>query len=125
MQCHGEGGTMSTSRERLRQTLHHIEPDQVVVDMGSTPITGINANALDRLRKALNLENRKVKINEPLQLLGEVEEDVRQALHLDVVDVTSNYNMFGFSNAGRKPWTMQSGLEVEVPLDFNTTVDEK
>lgn len=116
---------MSTSRERLHQTLNHIEPDQVVVDMGSTPITGINANALDRLRKALHLEERKVKINEPLQLLGEVEEDVRQALHLDVVDVTSNMNMFGFSNAGRKPWTMQSGLEVDVPLEFNTTVDEK
>ena len=116
---------MSTSRERLDQTLNHIEPDQVVVDMGSTPITGINANALDRLRRALHLEERKIKINEPLQLLGEVEEDVRQALHLDCVDVTTNMNMFGFSNAGRKPWTMQSGLDVDVPTEFQTTVDEK
>ena len=116
---------MSTSRERLDQTLNHIEPDQVVVDMGSTPITGINANALDRLRRALHLEERKIKINEPLQLLGEVEEDVRQALHLDCVDVTTNMNMFGFSNAGRKPWTMQSGLDVDVPTEFQTTVYEK
>ena len=65
---------MATSRERLDQTLNHMEPEEVVVDMGSTPITGINANALDRLRKALGLEEKKVKINEPLQLLGEVEE---------------------------------------------------
>lgn len=54
---------MATSRERLDQTLNHMEPEEVVVDMGSTPITGINANALDRLRKALGLEEKKVKIN--------------------------------------------------------------
>ena len=115
---------MATSRERLDQTLNHMEPEEVVVDMGSTPITGINANALDRLRKALGLEEKKVKINEPLQLLGEVEEDVRQKLHLDCVEISTGMNMFGFSNSGRKPWIMQSGLEVDVPLDFNTTVDE-
>ena len=62
---------MSTSRERLNMTLNHQEPDQLVVDMGSTSITGINANALHNLRKALNLEERKVKICEPLQLLGD------------------------------------------------------
>ena len=115
---------MATSRERLDQTLNHMEPEEVVVDMGSTPITGINANALDRLRKALGLEEKKVKINEPLQLLGEVEEDVRQKLHLDCVEISTGMNMFGFSNSGRKPWIMQSGLEVDVPWDFNTTVDE-
>lgn len=115
---------MASSRERLNQTLNHIEPEEVVVDMGATPITGINANALDRLRKALGLEERKVKINEPLQLLGEVEEDVRQALHLDCVEISTGMNMFGFSNEGRKPWTMQSGLEVDVPAAFHTTVDE-
>lgn len=116
---------MVTSRERLNQTLNHIEPEEVVVDMGSTPITGINANALDRLRNALGLEERKVKINEPLQLLGEVEEDVRQSLHLDCVEISTGMNMFGFSNDGRKQWRMQSGLLVDVPTDFNTTVDDK
>lgn len=115
---------MTTSRERLNQTLNHVEPEEVVVDMGSTPVTGINANALDRLREALKLEHRRVKINEPLQLLGEVEEDLRQALHLDCVEISTGINMFGFSNAGRKPWQMQSGLKVDVPRDFNTTVDE-
>ena len=114
---------MANSRERLHQTLNHIEPEELVVDMGATPITGINANALNRLRKAIGLEERKVKISEPLQLLGEVEEDLRQALHLDCVEISTGINMFGFSNAGRKPWSMQSGLEVDVPLEFNTTVD--
>ncbi len=114
---------MATSRERLNQTLNHTEPDRLVMDMGSTAVTGINANALHRLRKALGLEERRVKISEPLQLLGEVEEDVYQALGLDCVGISAGINLFGFSNAGRKPWTMPSGLSVDVPVDFNTTVD--
>ncbi|MCI5700562.1 MAG: methyltransferase [Lachnospiraceae bacterium] len=111
------------SRERFVQTLNHQESDKVVVDLGSTAITGINANALAKLRTALGLEERKIKINEPLQLLGMVEEDVRQALHIDVVDITNNMTMFGFENKGWKPWRLQSGLDVEVPEMFNTTVD--
>ena len=50
---------MANSRERLHQTLNHIEPEELVVDMGATPITGINANALNRLRKAIGLEEAK------------------------------------------------------------------
>lgn len=115
---------MTSSRERLNQTLNHIEPEEVVVDMGATSVSGINANALKRLRDALGLEEKKILINEPLQLLGEIGEDVRQKLHLDCVDVGGQTTLFGFSNAGRKPWRMESGLDVDVPLDFNTTVDE-
>ncbi len=116
---------MKDSRKRLIQTLNHEEPDRVVVDLGATAITGINANALDRTRKALGLDNRKVKIHEPLQLLGEIEEDVREKLGLDCVELSTGGTLYGFSNSGRKPWTMQSGLEVDVPTDFNTTVDEQ
>ncbi len=115
---------MTSSRERLRQTLNHEEPDQVVMDMGSTAISGIHANALAGLRDALGLEKRKVKVCEPLQLLGEVEDDVRQKLGLDCVDLSNGFNMFGFSNEGRKPWKLQNGLEVDVPTNFNTTVGE-
>lgn len=114
---------MESSRERLKKTLNHEEPEQVVVDMGATAISGIHANALAGLRDALGLPKHTVKICEPLQLLGAVEEDLRQKLHLDVVDVSSNYNMFGFSNAKNKPWKLQNGREVTVPTAFNTTVD--
>lgn len=113
------------SRERLKKTLQHEDPGKVVVDLGSTPITGINANALARLRKALSLEEHPVKINEPLQLLGEVEDDVREALGIDVADVTNNKTMFGFANENWKPWRLQTGLDVEIPINFNTTVDEE
>lgn len=114
-----------TSRERFQMTLEHRDPGKAVLDLGSTPITGINANALARLRHALGLEERKVKIEDPLQLLGQVEEDVRQALHLDIVGISNDKTLYGFFNTGWKPWAMQTGLEVLVPKDFNTTVNDQ
>ncbi len=112
-----------TARERLEMTLNHQDPGKVVVDLGSTAITGINANALARLRKAMNLEDRPVKVDEPLQLLGAVEEDLRQALDVDVVGITTDTTLYGFQNKDWKPWKLCSGLDVEVPGEFNTTVD--
>ena len=111
-----------TSRERFQLTLEHQDPGKAVLDLGSTPITGINANALARLRTALGLEERKVKIEDPLQLLGQVDEDVRQALHLDIVGITNDMTLYGFYNSGWKPWTMQSGLEEKRPTDGQCSV---
>ena len=40
-----------TSRERLIKTINHQEPDRLVVDLGATSQTGINASPLYELRK--------------------------------------------------------------------------
>ncbi len=110
-------------RERLIATLNHQEPPEVVMDFGATAITGMSANCVYALKKHYGIES-PTRINEPFQLLGEIDEDLRQVLGVDVVDVTDNSNMFKFYNEDWKPWVMQSGIEVEVPNNFNTTVDE-
>jgi len=107
-----------TSRERLIKTLNHEDPGKVVVDLGSSLVTGISASALARLRKALGLEEKIVRVSEPFQVLGEVEEDVRQALGVDVVPVASPYTMFGYRNEGWKPWKLQDGTDVLVGEGF-------
>jgi hypothetical protein len=115
-----------TPRKRFDDTIHHRDPGKVVVDMGSTTITGINANALAALRDALGLEKRPVKIHEPLQLLGLVEEDMIEALGLCIApEINSNYTIFGFENKNWRPWTLPTGLEVLVSGQFVTSVDEK
>ncbi len=113
-----------TKRQRLINTLNHKEPDRVVMDFGSTAITGMSANCVYALKKHYGIDT-PTRIDEPFQLLGEVDEDLRQALGVDVVDVTDNSNMFGFQNEGWKPWRMPSGIDVEVPKNFNTTVDKE
>ena len=103
---------MQTPRERLRLSLNHQEPDQVVVDLGSTAITGIAASALHRLRERLNLPSKTIRIHEPFQLLGFVDQDVVQALGCDVLGIWSAYDMFGYSNEKWKSWQLFDGTPV-------------
>ncbi len=115
-----------TSRERLQAALEHRKPDRVCVDFGAGAVTGMGVGAVHRLRLAL-LENPdyRVKVTEPYQMLGEIDEELRQALGIDVVGVHPRKTMFGFLNENWKPFTMHDGTQVLVPEMFNTTVDGK
>ncbi|HOW65440.1 MAG TPA: uroporphyrinogen decarboxylase family protein [Candidatus Paceibacterota bacterium] len=113
-----------TSLERLRTTLRHEQPDRVCLDLGATPVTGISVFALSRLRRAVLGETEyRVKVIEPYQMLGEVDDALADALGVDVVNVGSNSTMFGFENKDWKPLTLHDGIEVMVPGQFNFTED--
>jgi uroporphyrinogen-III decarboxylase len=112
-----------TSRERVLAALSHREPDRVPVDFGSTAVTGIHVSVVADLRDRLGLNRQPVKVHEPYQMLGWIDEDLKQALGLDVDGVFPPRTMFGFPTAGWKPWRTPQGLEVLVPGDFNTRVD--
>ena len=112
------------SRERLQAALCHREPDRVPVDFGSTAVTGMHAAAVHRLRQALTGDMTwRVKINEPYQMLGEVDEELRALLGIDVVGLTPRNTMFCFEAVGWKPFTLFDGTPVLVPENFNTTTD--
>lgn len=111
-----------TSRERLIQTINHKEPERLVVDIGAGGQTGMGVCAVHNLRNKL-FENTgfRVKVSEPYQMLGEIDEDMRHKLRLDVVGIHPPKNMFGFKNEQWKPFTMHDGTVVDVPGDFNFT----
>ncbi|MCX6996705.1 MAG: methyltransferase [Kiritimatiellaeota bacterium] len=114
------------SRERLQATLNHKAVDRVCVDFGAGGQTGMGAGAVHRLRQAvLGASAHRVKVIEPYQMLGEIDEELRQALSLDVVGIHPRGNMFGFPNEGWKPFTMHDGTPVLVPEKFNWTVDAR
>jgi hypothetical protein len=111
-----------TSRERLAATLNHHAPDRLCVDFGAGLQTGMGAGAVHRLRQAvLGQPDFRVKVIEPYQMLGEIDEELRQALGLDVVGVHGPGTMFGFKNEGWKAFTMFDGTPVLVPEKFNVT----
>jgi len=112
----------TASRERLLTALDHKEPDRIPIDFGGTAITGVHASCVAALRDHYGLEKRPVRIHEPYQMLGLVEDDLREAMGLDVVGVFSRNTMFGFPTKNWKCWQF-NGLEVLVPEGFNTTVD--
>jgi len=116
--------TASTSRERLLAALNHTEPDRIPIDFGSTAVTGIHVSCVAALRDYFGLEKRPVRVHEPFQMLGLVEDDLRVAMGLDVVGVFARNTMFGFPIDDWKGWKF-NGLDVLVPGRFNVTVDER
>jgi hypothetical protein len=101
-----------TSRERVAAALRHEIPDKVPIDIGGSSATGIQAAALDGLRRALGLEEKRVKVWEPMMMLGTVEEDVREALGGDVIGIFSPVTLLGYRNERWKPWRLPNGTEV-------------
>jgi len=114
------------SRERLDATLNHREPDKVCVDFGATFVTGMHVRLIDKLRRAvLGDQNFLVKVNEPYQMLGEVDDELRAALGIDVIGALTRTSILGTDESDWKSFTMFDGTEVLVPHNFNTTIEEE
>ena len=111
-----------TSRDRLIATLRHEEPERVPIDFGATAVTGIHASCVAGLRDYYGLEQRPVRIHEPFQMLGLVDDDLREAMGIDVIGVFPRNTMFGFPAERWKEWRF-NGLDVLVPEDFNVSTD--
>ena len=112
-----------TSRERVVSSLSHREPDRVPVDFGSTSVTGMHVSCIAGLREYFGLEKRLIKAHEPYQMLGILDEDLKQAMGVDVEGVSRPTTMFGYRNRDWKPWRMPDGLEVLVSEEFRITTD--
>jgi hypothetical protein len=111
----------STSRENFKATVNHHQPERVVVDFGSSPVTGIHVVIVEKLREYYGLEKKPVKIIEPYQMLGELDEDLIREMNVDVIGLGGEKNMFGIPN---KDWRIHKtfwGQEVLFPGEFNYT----
>jgi hypothetical protein len=110
------------SRERLASALNHKQPDRIPIDFGGTAVTGVHASCVAALRDYYGLEKRPVRVHEPFQMLALLDDDLQDAMGLDLTGVFARNTMFGFPAERWKPWRF-NGLEVLVPGDFNITVD--
>jgi hypothetical protein len=111
-----------TSRERLQATLDHRQPDRVCVDFGSTAVTGLHVSIVHRLReRLLGDKSWRVKVIEPYQMLGEVDDVLRDALGIDVTGLPPRLSIFGTEAKGWKPFKMFDGTECLVSGDFRVS----
>ncbi|NLX14795.1 MAG: methyltransferase [Phycisphaerales bacterium] len=112
-----------TSKERVIAALEHRQVDAVPMDFGSTSVTGMHVLCVAALRKHYGLPSEPIKVIEPYQMLGEVDEDLKRAMGVDTDGITPLTTIFGFANENWKPWDAPFGLKVLVPENFITTVD--
>lgn len=113
------------ARERLQATLNHRQPDKVPIDWDATQVTGMHVTCVARLREYYGLEKHPVKMYEPFQMLGKIDEDLKSILGVDVEAVTARSTLFGYENNEWKEYRLDNGLEVLVSKDFNTTKDDE
>jgi hypothetical protein len=116
--------TTTTGRERVLCALDHRQPDRIPLDFGGTFVSGIHVSCVLALRKHFGLEQKPVKVIDPGQFLGEIEEDLKLALGIDTEGIIRRITRFGFPAEDWKPFRMYDGAEVLVPRQFNVTVDE-
>ena len=111
-----------TGRQRLAASLAHRSPDRVAVDFGASFVTGIHVSAVTRLRRQVVGDSGfRVKVNEPYQMLGEIDDELRAALPIDVIGAQGRKSIFGTESRDWKPFTLFDGTECLVPGQFNVT----
>ncbi len=106
----------------MRAALQHREPDRIPVDFGGTTVTGMHVSCVAGLRHYYGLTPGPVKVHEPGQMLGLVEDDLRAAMGLDVIGLFPRKVKFGLPTTAWKEWNFR-GLEVLVPVDFRTRTE--
>lgn len=112
------------SKERVLASLNHQQPDRVAVDFGGTPVTGIHVLAIENIRKHYGLEQKPIRVTEPYQMLGEIDDELMDILGIDVIGLSPSDNMFGIKNHGElKEFKTFWGQTVLLPKDFNTSID--
>jgi hypothetical protein len=74
------------------------------------------------LRQALGLDapDTPVKVIHPLQMLGEIQDDLLEVLGIDTAMLAGTETAFGLKLEGWKEWRTFDGTPVLVPAGFNT-----
>jgi len=114
-----------TGRERLEAALNHKQTDRPPIDFGACGQTGISASTLYKLREVLGLPQKPIKVIEPFQMLGEIDEDILKTFGVDVIGLWNQGNMFGYKNENWKPWEMTDGTPVLMGGGFEYDTDGK
>lgn len=101
------------SRERVLATLDHREPDRTAVDFSGHRSSGIAALAYGPLRRALKLDERPIRVYDPVQQLAIVDEDVLDRFGVDTVELGRG---FALDDADWADWTLPDGTPCQMPV---------
>ena len=116
---------MGNSREKVQAALNHKAVNGVPIDFGSTAVTGIHCKIVEQLRRHYGLEDRPVRIIDPFQMLGEVDEELMQIMGVDCVPLFGQKNIFGSSEMELHEQVTPWGQKVLISTGIDLTTDEE
>lgn len=102
-----------TSRERVLAALNHREPDRVPVDLSGHRSSGISAMVYPKLRRALGLEDRPVRVYDTVQQLAILDEDVLERFGVDTVELGRG---FALEDRHWADWVLPDGTPCQAPV---------
>lgn len=104
------------SRERVLAAIAHKQPDQVPVDLGSTPSSGISAIAYSNLLKAIGRTDLPVQIYDVVQQLAQPDMSIIDRFGVDVLDIGRTFD------TEQEDWhetVLANGDKAFYPVHFN------
>ena len=102
-----------TPRERVLAALSHRQPDRVPIDFGGHRSSGIAAIAYRRLRRALGLEERPIRVYDPIQQLAVIDEDVLERFGVDTIELGRG---FAQEDEHWTDWILPDGSPCQMPV---------
>ena len=102
-----------TPRERVLAALNHREPDRVPIDFGGHRSSGIAAMAYAKLREALGLPQRPVRVYDPIQQLAIVDDDVLDRFDVDTIELGRG---FALDDQDWADWILPDGTPCQMPV---------
>lgn len=115
---------MLTGKQKLQKACAH-ENAPLLLDIGGTSTTGMHCSVVEKLREYYGLPRHPITIWEPMQMLGLIEDDLKQALGVETTSLCGDYNMFGIKQENYKEFKTPWKQTVLVPGEFNTDIAEK
>jgi uroporphyrinogen decarboxylase len=112
-----------TSRQRVHAAIHFEKPDRVPIDLNGMGASGIHVRCYQGLKDRLGLDSPN-KIIDRMQLLADVEPEMQDRFHLDVLPLNANYAMWQSlpTTKGTKR-TLPTGQEVYFSPDTEISID--
>ena len=92
------------------------------LDLGGLLTTGIHVSCVAAFREYLGLSKILVKVVDPDQMLGEIDDELREILGIYTTVAWGRMSFFGFPQEGWKECE-HNGLTVLVPEGFRVTKD--
>lgn len=99
-------------RDRVCAALAHTSPERPPVDFGGHRSSGIAALAYGKLRDALGLPSRAIRVYDPIQQLAIIDEDVLDRFNVDVIELGRGFSL---AESDWADWPLPDGTPAKMP----------